>query len=67
MRRIVAAIVSCFALGCASAPILPAIDAAPATGAEADAARDHRLLPSQPKAAWHVAPTQSGAALELRF
>jgi hypothetical protein len=61
MRGIVALLLSCGALGCAGAPILPSV----ASGS--DPKPSQRLLPSEPEARWHVAPTDSGAALELEF
>jgi hypothetical protein len=54
-------LVACGVLGCAGTPSLPSVGA----GAEREPAR--RLLPSEPEARWHVAPTGSGAALELEF
>lgn len=65
MRAILAALVMCGSLGCAVAPILPNVDAGFSAVGPAVAAK--RLLPSEPKAQWHVAPTEQGAALELRF
>jgi hypothetical protein len=59
MRGIVAVIALCGAFGCAGAPAMPSV------GGHADPAK--RLLPSEPQARWHVAPTDSGAALELEF
>jgi len=66
MRRIVALLVVSGALGCAGAPVLPDVGVgfAPALPARPDA---KRVLPTEPRARWHVAPNEQGAALELRF
>ena len=66
MRRIVALLVVSCALGCAGAPVLPAVDAGLAPDGSTRAGA-RRVLPSEPKPEWRVAPNEQGAALELRF
>jgi hypothetical protein len=64
MGRIVVLLVAAGVFGCAATPVLPPVEAGadPRTRAAAT-----RLLPSEPEASWHVAPSGQGAAVELRF
>jgi hypothetical protein len=64
MRGIVLALCALGAVGCAGTTTLPAVGADATEVAEE---RAERSLPREPEARWRVAPTEQGAALELRF
>jgi hypothetical protein len=66
MRRLVALVAIAGAFGCAGTPVLPRVDAGLGLDGRSSVAAK-QLLPSEPKAEWRVAPTEQGAAVELRF
>jgi len=65
MRRLVALVAIAGAFGCAGTPGLPSVDTG--FGVDGTPVAKRQLLPSEPKPEWRVAPTEQGAAVELRF
>lgn len=68
MPRLVALLVLSGLVGCAGTPVLPSVEAGLGVrDPDSRRAGTTRTAPRDPEPQWRVAPTENGAALELRF
>lgn len=68
MPRIVALLVLSGLVGCAGTPVLPSVEAGLDAGDPGlRRAGTTRTTPRDPEPRWRIAPSENGAALELRF